>query len=309
MNGSVLPLRKISKNDVDLCGGKGASLGELMKIGMPVPEGFVVTTEAYEKFLADNKLGEKIQQRLSEINFEDSQAVEFVSDEIKKLIVEDGIDPELKKEILETFDKLGAAYVAVRSSATAEDATKTSFAGQLSTYLNTNRDALIGNIKRCWASLFSPRALTYLGTHDLLEVDISVAVIVQQMVNAEVSGIAFTAHPVTKDKDMILIESGFGLGEAMVSGMITPDSYVVDKKGLTVYDFKIGKQKKMVTKDGVVDVVEKKQTERKLDEGKAIELAKLCIQIEKHYGAPQDIEWAIEKDKIYVLQSRPITAL
>lgn len=305
----IKDFKEISKKDLLSAGGKGACLGELIKIGMSVPEGFVVTTEVYEKFLADNKLGENIQQRLSEINFEDPQAVEFVSDEIEKLIVEGGIDPELKKEILETFDKLGAVCVAVRSSATAEDAIKTSFAGQLSTYLNTTRDDLIDNIKRCWASLFSPRALSYLETHNLLEVGISVAVIVQKMVDAKVSGITFTAHPVTKDKDMVLIEAGFGLGEAMVSGMVTPDSYVIDKKGLTVYDFKIGKQKKMVTREGVIDVPKEKQTERKLDEGKAIELAKLCIQIEKHYGTSQDIEWAIEKDKIYILQSRPVTTI
>jgi pyruvate,water dikinase len=134
-------------------------------------------------------------------------------------------------------------------------------------------------------------------------------VIIQKMVDAEVSGIAFTAHPVTKDKDMILIEAGFGLGEAMVSGMVTPDSYVIDKKGLTVYDFKIGKQKKMVTREGVVDVPEEKQTERKLSEEKAIALAQLCIQIENHYGVPQDIEWVLADDKICILQSRPVTTL
>lgn len=305
----VLSLGQISKGDVPLCGGKGAQLGELTKIGMPVPDGFVATTEAYERFLTDNKLNGKIKELMGEVNIEDPQAVEFVSDEIRKLIVGGETDPELKREVLENFDKLGAEYVAVRSSATAEDAARTSFAGQLSTYLSTAKKDLIDNIKRCWASFFSPRALTYLETHNLLEDDISVAVIIQKMIDAEVSGIAFTAHPVTKDKDMILIEAGFGLGEAMVSGMITPDSYVIDKKGLSIYDFKIGKQKKMITKEGVVDIPEEKQTKRKLSEEKAIELARLCIQIENHYGAPQDIEWAIKRDKIYILQSRPVTTL
>lgn len=309
MNSFILPLSQVSKNGIALCGGKGASLGELTKIGLPVPEGFVVTTEAYEKFLTDNKLNENIKELMGEVNIENPQAVEFVSDEIRKLVVGGKIDFELEKEILESFDKLGAKYVAVRSSATAEDAARTSFAGQLSTFLNTTKKDLVDNTKRCWASLFSPRALTYLGTHNLLEADISVAVVIQKMIDAEVSGVAFTAHPVTKDKDMILIEAGFGLGEAMVSGMVTPDSYVIDKKGLSIYDFKIGRQKKMTTKEGTVSIPEEKQTERKLSEEKAIELARLCIQIEDHYGAPQDIEWTIEKDKIYILQSRPVTTI
>ena len=309
MSESILQLSQISKEDVLLCGGKGASLGELAKIGMPVPDGFVVTAEAYERFLTDSRLNGKIKKLMGEVNIEDPQALEFVSDEIRKLVVGGKIDSELEKEILKSFDALDAEYIAVRSSATAEDSAKTSFAGQLSTYLNTTRDDLINNIKHCWASLFSPRALTYLGTHNLLEADISVAVIIQKMIDAEVSGIAFTAHPVTKDKDMILIEAGFGLGEAMVSGMITPDSYVIDKKGLRIYDFKIGRQKKMTTKEGVVGIPEEKQTERKLSEEKAIELAKICIQIENHYGAPQDIEWALANEKIYILQSRPVTTL
>lgn len=309
MSNVILPLNKISKDNVTLCGGKGASLGELTKIRLPVPEGFVVTTEAYERFLTDNTLSEKTRQLVSKVDIEDPQAVEFVSDEIRKLIVGGKINSELEKEILENFDKLSVEYVAVRSSATAEDSTTTSFAGQLSTYLNTTKKDLIDNIKRCWASLFSPRAVTYLGTQNLLEADISVAVIIQKMIDAEVSGIAFTAHPVTKDKDMILIEAGFGLGEAMVSGMVTPDSYVIDKKSLRVYDFKIGRQKKMITRKGVLDIPEEKQTERKLSEEKATELARLCIQIESHYVAPQDIEWAIKKDKIYILQSRPVTTL
>jgi len=309
MNSTILPLDKISKDDTVLCGGKGAGLGELIKINLPVPEGFVVTTEAYEKFLTDNKLEERVRELVSEINIENPRAVEFASGEIQKLILEGKIDSELEKEILEDFDNLGVECVAVRSSATAEDTAQTSFAGQLSTYLNTTRDNLIENIKHCWASLFSPRALTYRETHNLLKTKISVAIIIQKMINAEVSGIAFTAHPVTKDRDMILIEAGFGLGEAMVSGMVTPDSYVVDKKNLTVYDFKIGRQKKMVTKEGVVDVPEEKQTARKLSEEKATELSKLCIEIENHYGAPQDIEWALAEDKICILQSRPITTL
>lgn len=301
----TLSLNQISKENVDLCGGKGASLGELVKIGMPVPDGFVVMTEAYRKFLEEN--GIKID--LKEVDVEDSEAVGFVSDEFQKLILEGKVNPKLQEEIILHFNKLNCQFVAVRSSATAEDATRTSWAGQLSTYLNTQKKDLIDNIKRCWASLFNPRAISYRASQGFLEADIAVAVIVQKMVDAEVSGIVFAAHPVTKDPDMILIEAGFGLGEAMVSGMVTPDNYIVNKKDLTIYDFKISKQKKMVTKEGTLDVPQERQGERKLSEEKAIELAKLCIKIEDHYKIPQDIEWALAKNKLYILQSRPITTL
>lgn len=305
MSDLILPLDQVSKDNIGLCGGKGVSLGELVKMEMPVPDGFVVTTNVYGKFLEEN--GIKID--LKGVDVEDSEAVGFVSDEIQKLILEGKVNHKLQEEIILHFNKLNCQFVAVRSSATAEDTTRTSWAGQLSTYLNTQKRDLIDNIKRCWASLFNPRAISYRASQRLLGADIAVAVIVQKMVDADVSGIVFTAHPVTKDPDMILIEAGFGLGEAMVSGMVTPDNYVVNKKDLTIYDFKISKQKKMVTKEGTLDIPEEKQGERKLSEEKAIELAKLCIKIENHYYDPQDIEWALAKNKLYILQSRPITTL
>jgi len=207
---------------------------------------------------------------------------------------------------------LNTKYVAVRSSATSEDTKKTSWAGQLSTYLNTSQRDLIDNIKRCWASLFSPRALTYRARQNLIKSNVLVAVIVQKMVDSEVSGIVFTAHPVTSDPDMIMIEAGYGLGEAMVSGLITPDNYIINKNDLTIFDFSIGTQKKMVTRikreHKIIDVPKEKQGKRKLKEKDAFKLAKLCLKIEKHFGCPQDIEWAKSKNKIYILQTRPITA-
>lgn len=299
----TLSLNQISKENVDLCGGKGASLGELIKIGMPVPNGFVVTTNAYGNFLKENG----IKVGLKGVDVEDSEAVGFVSDEFQKLIFEGKVNPKLQKEIILHFNKLNCQFVAVRSSATAEDATRTSWAGQLSTYLNTQKKDLIDNIKRCWASLFNPRAISYRASQGLLEADIAVAVIVQKMVEAEVSGIVFTAHPVTKDPDMILLEAGFGLGEAMVAGMVTPDTIMVDKETLRIIDYKIGRQKKMITKEGALDVPEEKQKVKKLAEGKIAKLTELCIKIETHYKAPQDIEWAMEKERLYILQSRPIT--
>ncbi|MBL7159028.1 PEP/pyruvate-binding domain-containing protein [Candidatus Microgenomates bacterium] len=305
MSKLLLPLNKISKLDFNLCGGKGANLGELMKIGVPVPNGFVVTTNVYKKFIKENKI--KID--LKDIEVKDPETVGFIPNKLQKLILDGEINPYLHKEILSYFNELKAELFAVRSSATAEDAARASWAGQLSSFLNIQKEDLVKNIKLCWASLFNPRAISYRAIQRLLVTDVTVAVIVQEMVNAEVSGIAFTAHPVTKDPDTILIEAGFGLGEAMVSGMVTPDKYLVNKKDLTIYDYKISKQKKMVTRKGILDVSLEKQSKRKLSEEKAIELTKLCVQIENHFGIPQDIEWALEGDGLFILQSRPITTL
>lgn len=313
MSRNILFLNQISKNNIDLCGGKGAQLGELLKIGMPVPEGFVIITEAYREFLKDNGLVKKIKDASARVNIEDSETVEFISGKIQNLIANGQLGDDLQKEILESFDKLDTNYVAVRSSATVEDTAKASFAGQLSTFLNTTKKALVDNIKRCWASLFSSRALHYRVHHGLEKKEVLVAVVVQKMVNAAVSGIAFTAHPVTNDPDMILVEAGWGLGEAMVSGMVTPDNYVINKRNFDIYDFKIGKQKKMIVRKGkiqkIIDIPKGKQSKRKLSEEKAIELAKLCLEIEKHYKSPQDIEWAMSQNRLFILQSRPITTL
>lgn len=309
MNKLTLPLNQISKTDVSLCGGKGASLGELVKIGMPVPEGFVVKTKAHEEFLSDNELTETIKKKLAQVKIEDTEAVGFISGEIQKLILEGQISEGLQKEILENFEKLRAEYVAVRSSATAEDTTRTSFAGQLSTLLNTTKKNLIDNVKKCWASLFTPRAISYMKTHNLLGADIKVAVIIQKMVDAEASGVAFTIHPVSKDKNIILIEAGFGLGEAIVSGMVTPDTILVDKRSLKIISYKIGHQRKMIIREREVDLSGEKQKQRKLSKEKAIELAKFCVKIENHFQHPQDIEWALEKGKLYLLQARPVTVL
>lgn len=313
MSKNILFLNQISRNDIFLCGGKGAQLGELLKIGVPVPEAFVLTTKVYKRFLIDNGLVRKIKDELTQVNIEDSETVEFISGRIRNLIVNGQLDDGLQKEILKNFDMLRTDYIAVRSSATAEDTNKTSFAGQLSTFLNTTKKDLLDNIKQCWASLFSSRALHYRVSHGLEKKEVLVAVIVQKMVDAEVSGVTFTAHPVIKDSNIILIEAGWGLGETLVSGMITPDHYVVDKRNFDIYDFKIGKQKKMIDRKDktqkIIDIPKAKQSERKLSEDKAIKIAKLCLQIEKHYKFPQDIEWAISDDKLFILQSRPITTL
>ncbi|MBI2592579.1 MAG: PEP/pyruvate-binding domain-containing protein [Candidatus Colwellbacteria bacterium] len=264
-------------SDSSLVGGKGASLGELTRAGIPVPPGFIVTTDVFRKFAYDS------------------------------------VDEALRAEILSAFDKLGAERVAVRSSAVAEDSSSASWAGQLETYLNVTREDLINRIKDCCNSIKSKGALAYAEDKNVSEDQLAVAVVVQKMIDSEVSGVVFTVNPITKDENELMIEAGFGLGEMMVQGMITPDSFVVDKKTLEIKNSDIKTQETMmIFKNGEtkeVEVPDDKKSEQALDDDQVIELAKLALKIENHYGSPQDIEWALEKENIYILQSRPITTL
>jgi len=232
---------------------------------------------------------------------------------IRDLISRVKFPDDLKEEITAGFKKLKTTLVAVRSSATAEDSKTASWAGELETYLNTDEKNLISNVKKCWSSLFTPRAIFYRHEKKLLKSKVSVAVVVQKMIQSDVSGICFTVHPVTQDKNQLIIEAGFGLGEAIVSGQITPDSYVLDKRGWSIMDINISKQETKIEKikglTKTVQVPKVDQEKQKLPGKKIIQLAKLCGQIEKHYGFPCDIEWAMEKDKLYITQSRPITTL
>lgn len=242
---------QISKNDVAEVGGKGASLGEMINSGFPVPSGFVITTDAYNKI----------------------------------------ITPDLEKEIIKAFKNLKTKKVAVRSSGIAEDSKTSSWAGQLESYLNIERKDLIGKVKECWRSIISERARAYAADKNLGEEQLTVAVVVQKMVDSQISGVTFTANPVTNNLNEIMIESGFGLGESLVGGMITPDNFIVNKKTLKI-------KSKMI------------QDKPSLSDKQVNGLVKLCLQIENHYKAPQDIEWAIDNaGKIWILQSRPITTL
>ncbi len=251
--------KKLSKDDVAIAGGKGASLGEIMAVKIPVPPGFVVLALAFDKFYGS------------------------------------AFPEGLAKEILAEFKKLKTKYVAVRSSATAEDSSSAAWAGQLESYLNVTEKNLIKSIEKCWASLYSPRAIFYRSKKGLSKQKISVAVVIQKMVQSEISGVCFTVHPVTKDKNQMVIEAGYGLGEAIVGGKITPDTYLINKKNIGV---------------GHLYLVSKSiQGKQKLSDKQIIKLAKLCQKIEKLFKYPQDIEWAFAKGKIYILQSRPITTI
>jgi len=323
----ILPFGKISKKSVAEAGGKGASLGEMTSAKIPVPPGFVVTASAFDRFLEETDLNAEIAARLKEVKMDDTNSVDKASTIIRDSIHDRAMPVDLTKEILKSFDELGTEFVAVRSSATAEDSDIASWAGELETYLNTTRENVVERVKHCWSSLFTPRAIFYRHEKNLIDHYVSVAVVVQKMVQSEISGIAFTVHPVTEDPDQMIIEAGFGLGEAIVSGQITPDSYIISKSEMSIMDINIGQQmKKLMRKMNTKSKKSKlKNTEddyanewhdlgaegekQKLTGKQIIEVAKMCKKIEDHYGFPCDIEWAMEGGKLFITQSRPITTL
>ena len=305
--------KQISKKDVGIAGGKGASLGEMTQAKIPVPPGFVVLASAFDKFLEETDLNVEIEALLRKVNLKSINSVSRASNEIRDLISDAEFPKEIAKEIIKEFSGLKAKYVAVRSSATAEDSSVASWAGELESYLNTTENNLLENVKKCWASLFTPRAIFYRFERKLNEIKVSVAVLVQKMIQSEISGICFTVHPVTEDYNQIIIEAGYGLGEAIVGGRITPDTYTINKKQWKIIDKNINQQKIMIVKDkdGNIEkqVLRSAQGKQKLSDSQILKLAKICQRIENHYKTPQDIEWALFKDKFYILQSRPITTL
>jgi len=305
--------KNISKASVALAGGKGASLGEMTRAGIPVPNGFVILSASFEKFLESTDLNVEIDSILEKVNHKEMQSIENASEQIKALIMNAKMPKDIEKEIVKDFKILDSKFVAVRSSATSEDSSSAAWAGQLDSFLNTTNKTLLENVKKCWASLFTPRAIFYRFEKGLHTTKISVAVVVQKMVESEVSGIAFSVHPVTQDRNQLIIEAGFGLGEAIVSGQITPDSYVVEKVPRRIIDKNVSEQEKglfkVQTGGNEWKSVKEKGAEQKLSDKQILELSEIILRIEKHYGFPCDIEWAYEKRKFYIVQSRPITTL
>lgn len=306
-------IKELSKKDVEIAGGKGASLGEVTNMGVPVPPGFVVLASAFERFIKDTGINDEIEAMWDRINIEDPENIEENSEIIRDVILQKEFPEELGKEILEDFDKLGARYVAVRSSATAEDSKIDAWAGQLESYLYVTKSNVLKNVQKCWASLYTPRALFYRVERKLDRTEVSVAVVIQKMVNSDVAGVCFTVHPVTQDENQMIIEACIGLGEALVQGIITPDSYIIEKNTLDIIETNIGRQEKQIVKGEketeTKDVPESEKEKQKLTEKQIKDLAQTCVLIEKHYKKPQDIEWALEDGKFYIVQSRPITTL
>lgn len=315
---------QLTKKDVGIAGGKGASLGEMTGAGIPVPPGFVVLASAFDRFLGETDIDVEIEAVLHKLKHQDINSVELASEKIRSLILSAKMPKDLQGLFIKEFKVLKAPLVAVRSSATAEDSSTTSWAGELESYLNTSKANLLENIKKCWASLFTPRAIFYRFEKKLHKSKISVAVVVQKMIQSEISGIAFTVHPVTKDYDQMVIEAGYGLGEAIVGGMITPDTYVIKKlkaqnskrktaDEFEILDINVSEQNMMIVKSGKSNIQKSiskvKGSKQKISGSLILKLAKLCAKIETHYKKPQDIEWALEKGNFYIVQSRPITTL
>lgn len=305
---------ELSSKDAHIAGGKGASLGEMTQVGFPVPPGFVLLSNAFEQFIEENDLNIEIDSELHKVNHREIHAIEAASERIRALILGADMPKDIADEIKRAFRLLEVNLVAVRSSATVEDSFEAAWAGQLESLLNTTEKDLMSNVKRCWASLFTPRAIYYRFEKNLHKQKISVAVVVQKMIQSEVSGIAFSVHPVTEDKNQLVIEAGFGLGEAIVSGQVSPDTYVVEKESPRILDKNVSSQKqKLVQLDSGGNewrkIPDTKAKEQKLSDNGIIELAKLIVRIENHYGFPVDVEWVKEDGKFYLVQSRPITTL
>lgn len=317
---NILWFNQVTMNDVNQVGGKGASLGEMVQNNFPVPNGFVVTSDAYFDFVKNSGIQKTIISKIDSLDVENTAILEKVTKEIRILIRQTPMPDHIRQEILNSYDKLneiennGAnTYVAVRSSATAEDLPEASFAGQQDTYLNIlGKEALLDSVRKCWASLFTARAVYYRKKQGFITEKVGLCAVVQKMVNSEISGIMFTAEP-TGDLNTIVIEAGFGLGETIVSGSVTPDNYIVTKNDLQLKEKKINHQEFMLIRDSgknlEVKLGEEKAKMQKLDDKKIIELATIGKNIEEHYKKPMDIEWATEKNKIYIVQARPITTL
>jgi pyruvate,water dikinase len=312
---AVLWLDTIRSGDLESVGGKGASLGELTGAGLPVPSGFVVTADTYRSFIEQTGIDEELFEAV-DIDPDDSSALAEAEQAAEDLILETELPGDIADDIVESYDDLedGEAFVAVRSSATAEDLPDASFAGQQETFLNITREDLIDRVKRCWASLFTKRAIYYREEQGFDHHRVDIAVVVQRMVDAEKSGVMFTSHPSTGD-DQIIIEAAWGLGEAVVSGSVSPDNYVVDPSTAEATDVTVADKKVMHVKDEETgktverEVPDDKRNARVLTDDEISRLVELGTRVENHYGDPQDVEWAIVDSEVFMLQSRPITTI
>jgi len=311
---------ELGSADVAQAGGKGANLGEITKAGLPVPPGFVVTAQAYQHFIKESGLRAKIKHRLTGLDVDNNIQLRRKAKEIQRLISQAQMPPEIYKEVTKAYrllsqkDGVAAQFVAVRSSATMEDSETASFAGMNATFLNVKgEDALIQRLKDCWASLYGGRVIFYRAKKDFLEEPV-IAVVVQKMVNSDKAGVMFTVNPATNDTRSLVIEAAFGLGEVVVGGNVAPDLYVVDKDSLQVKETQIGQKNFKIVRapDGEnesITLSPKEAKTRVLSDKEVLEIARLGLRDEKHYGSPQDTEWAIEGKQKYIVQSRPITTL
>src|ERR687889_619885 len=308
---------EIRKDDIALAGGKGANLGELSHAGFPVPPGFVVTTTAYEAFVEANGIQDAIVGRALVTRADDPAGFEEVAEGIRALFSGGKVPEAMADEIRAAYQELsedGETPVAVRSSATAEDLPGMSFAGQQETYLNVRGpEALLEAVKNCWASLWTARAMAYRARQGIDPETVSLAVVVQRMVEAEAAGVMFTANPANGRRNELTISAAWGLGESVVSGTVTPDFIVVEKGSWRVLSRETSDKQVMTVYSGSGTeerpVPEARRRQPVLDDGPVAELARYGKRLADHYGTPQDIEWALAGDEVFVVQARTITAL
>jgi len=323
----VIWFEGLRKTDIPSVGGKNANLGEMTSAGLPVPPGFAITAYSYKKFIEDTGIATRIYDIINETMTtpDDPAQGEIASKKIRKLIESTRMPKDIEKAIKSAYEelckklKMKDVFVAVRSSATAEDLADASFAGQQETFLNVKgADEVIANTVKCWSSLFTPRAMFYRNEKGFAHEKVFISVGVQKMVNSRAAGVIFTLNPVTGDTSQIVIEGNYGLGEAVVSGSVTPDDFVVDKESLKVTEKRLAKKTVQYIRDPKTgntvhaDVPREKQEQPCINDEEIHKLAELAKRIEQHYGKPQDIEWAIDRDipypsNIFIVQSRPET--
>ncbi len=313
-------LDEIDSGSIALAGGKGANLGELTAAGLPVPLAFCVNTQAYRQLIEANSLLEPILKVLDGLNYDDPMEIDQRAKAIREMIIAAEIPQDIEAAIRTGYEQLESqlsedVMVSVRSSATAEDLPGTSFAGQQDTYLNIHgADNVIEHVKRCWASLWTDRAISYRHRQGFQHQDVLLAVVVQEMFPSEVAGVMFTANPVTSNPDEIFMNVSWGLGEAVVSGKVNPDQYILTKEGPSITEKTIHEKLVMTVKADVgqgsteVEVPENLRSIETLADEKIVELSEIGVRIQEHYGFPQDIEWGYADGRFAILQSREVTA-
>ncbi|KKQ73903.1 MAG: Phosphoenolpyruvate synthase, partial [Candidatus Woesebacteria bacterium GW2011_GWB1_38_5b] len=311
--------KEIGKHDLATAGGKGANLGEMWNAGFPVPNGFAVTVESYERFLQENQLDKKIFDLLKVVDVNKADQLQRASKKIERLLTTSKMPDQVAHETIKAYKKLSGgvfakARVAVRSSATAEDLPNASFAGQQATFLNVTGEAeLLHKVRECWASLFTARAIFYRAENKIDHSKVKISVIVQKMIQSVVSGVMFSVDPVTTDKDRIIIEAVWGLGEMIVQGSVVPDRYVVQKDTFFILSKETSDQSIQLIRKGKgnqeVEVPKKIRGLQKVSDENIIKLAKLADKSQKHYYFPQDMEWAWDGKDVFITQTRPITTL
>ena len=316
----VRTFAQIGREDIAIVGGKGANLGEMSRSGLPVPGGFVVTVAGYESFLAHNDLAEKIKRLVTMLDVDDTAALQHAAAAIRDLILKAPLPDDVRQAVLDGYRELrGSDHeslpLAVRSSATAEDTADVSFAGMFESFLNVRGDDdLLDHVRACWASGFGARVLFYRQKRGF-PIEMPIAVVIQQLVDADKSGVMFTADPATHDLDRIVIEAAWGFGEAVVGGEVVPDRYVLDKHTLRILDARVSRKDFLLARSAGKALVsvdlhdDPRASARVLGDEELRTLGELAIKAEDHYRTPQDLEFAIDRDGIYLTQTRPITTL